>query len=76
MGVVCKAVRWGKGKKKIFLPKIYFKKIFSRIFFEQNIVTKNILEKHIFTKNILKKKFTPLLPVGPRLISSDSEISA
>ena len=54
----------------------------------KNIFNKNILQKKItkiFSKTILlpnifpKKKVgakPPLLPAGPRLISSDSEISA
>ena len=53
-----------RGEAKIFMPK--------------NIFTKNISEKNIFTKNIFEKGGgeAPLLPAGPRLISSDSEISA
>ena len=56
--------------------------------FEKNIFTKNNFQKKIhqkyFQKNTFAKYFskkkgggeTPLLPAGPRLILSDSEISA
>ena len=73
---------------KIFLKKYtnYFlcfvknisKKIFHHKYFRKNIFTKNISEKTLLTTIFLKKGGgeAPLLPAGPRLISSDSEISA
>ena len=55
--------------------------------FAKNIVEKNIFQKNlpkIFTKKILMPNIfpkkgggeAPLLPAGPRLLSSDSEIAA
>ena len=54
------------------------KKIFHHKYFRKNIFTKNISEKTLLTTIFLKKGGgeAPLLPAGPRLISSDSEISA
>ena len=108
VGVVCKEVRWRKGKRKYlcqkYLRQKYFRqKYFRQKYFQKNISAKNIVEKqnfekNIFVKNIFKNKTDqkyfqkkylchifpnkkvgaqpPLLPAGPRLISSDSEISA
>ena len=75
---------------KISRQKYFSKKYFLKKIFKQNIVAKTFfffLKKKI-TKNISKKILlpiiflkncggeAPLLPAGPRLISSDSEISA
>ena len=81
-------VRKSDGGKVI--ENIIAKNILSKNIFGQKIVGKNSFEKtfssKIFSKKILmpniflKKRWgggeAPLLPAGPRLISSDSEISA
>ena len=60
------------------LPKIFPKKYSTINILGKNIFTKNISEKTLLTTIFLKKGGgkAPLLPAGPRLISSDSEISA
>ena len=72
--------------QKIFSSKIFFKKKFSQIFFwTKYCCQKYFHQKYFpkkFTKNISEKigggkaPLLPALPAGPRLISSDSEISA
>ena len=77
--------------KNIFQKNIFAKNIFKNVLkniVKKNIVEKNIFKKNsptIFSKKYLCQIFfhtkkvgakPPLLPAGPRLISSDSEISA
>ena len=71
-----------------FWQHFFGENIFSKNIFAKNIVEKNIFEKNISAQNIFKGKINknifpqkgggdaPLQPAGPRLISSDSEISA
>ena len=74
---------------KIFSPKnIFAKNILAKNIVEKNILSKifskkthkKYFQKKILMPNIFPKKKVgakpPLLPAGPRLISSDSEISA
>ena len=65
---ILKEIFFKKLSPKIFLPKIFRKKYFCQKYFQKKKFTKNIFEKG-WGK-------APLLPAGPRLISSDSEISA
>ena len=64
--------------KKNVSSKIFPKKYCTINILGKNIFTKNISEKTLLTTIFLKKGGgeAPLLPAGPRLISSDSEISA
>ena len=67
VGVVCRAVRWGKGKEKIFLAKI---------FLSENIFGKNIFDENIFGKNIFFLPFPHLTalqttPTSSQLLISD-----
>ena len=64
--------------KKNVLSKIFPKKYSTINILGKNIFTKNISEKTLLTTIFLKKGGgeAALLPAGPRLISSDSEISA
>ena len=64
---------------KILLPKIFSKKIFSPTMFSKKKIHQKYLQKKTFAKYFSKKKGgveAPLLPAGPRLLSSDSEIAA
>ena len=71
MGVVCsKAVRWGKGKKKLFLPKIlkiflskiFLQKIFSsKIFLPENFLSKLSRQKYFSKKYFLEIFFKKIL---------------
>ena len=74
----------GRVRENIIAKNIYAKNIFAKNIFKKNIFAKNIVEKNIFKKKLMPNIFpkkkgggkAPLLPAGPRLISSDSEISA
>ena len=59
--------------------KIFYQKYFQNKYFQKNTFAKFISKKNTFAKHIFEKQGgseAPLLPAGPRLISSDSEISA
>ena len=63
--------------KKIFSSKIFLKKTHQKYFQKKS---PKIFPKEYFCQIFFQKKKVgakaPLLPAGPRLISSDSEISA
>merc|ERR1712079_420235 len=77
----------GRGGPKIYSPKIFPKKdIFTKNISGNKCLYQKYFQKNIFTNNNSKKKSqnifmkkkegvgkAPLLPAGPRLISSDSE---
>ena len=48
-GVVCRIVRWGKGKKKIFLLKIFMPKIFLLKIFLTKIFTPKVFLPEMHT---------------------------
>ena len=76
-----------KKNSEFFCQKYFFKNIFLKIFFYKHFWNKYSSQKYFHQKYVWKKYFAkyiskkdggkaPLLPAGPRLISSDSEISA
>ena len=64
--------------KKYFLKKYFRKKYFHQKYFPKKKSPKMFLKKYVCQIFFQKKGGgeVPLLPAGPRLISSDSEISA
>ena len=86
-GDLCRAREGGQLEgegQNIFAKNIFTKNIFIKNTFTKNVFFKNISEKiYKLFLNVLSKIFpkkgggeAPLLPAGPRLILSDSEISA
>ena len=73
----------GRVIENIIAKNIYGKNIFAKIFPAKKLLEKIFLKKKLTKKYLCQIFFQkkgggkpPLLPAGPRLISSDSEISA
>ena len=57
VGVVCKTVRWGKGKKKYFCGNYFRQKYFCQKYFQNKYFRKKYFQKKYFRQKYFQKKY-------------------